>query len=218
MEELKNELEKMGRDVVEGPSESTDAAAVPQQRRAPKRKAASAAAPTKASDLDMVAADMTVNQLQLALTAHHVVPPKGAKKAALVKMLDKARNDSVMGAGGLTGGLAASAASAAAADASSHSTRTSQRTPAAVAQKRKQKSGAAAASANKRKTGPARAAPARATAEESAAAVGQEQDEADPVLLAAEMAATALKDLAYSDLMNECEVRGLNPWQSKEEL
>ena len=217
MEELKSELEKLGRDVVEGPPESTDAAVVP-QRRAPKREAASAAVSTKASDLDMVAADMTVNQLQQALTAHHVVPPKGAKKAALVKMLDKARNDSAMAPGGLVGGLAASANSAAAAEASSHSTRTSQRTPAVVAPKRKQKSSAATEPASKRKSGSTRAAPARATTKESAAAVGQQQDVADPVLLAGEMAANAVKDLAISDLMNECEARGLSPWQSKQEL
>ena len=219
MEELKNELEKLGRDVVEGPSES-HAAAAPQRRRAPQRKAAAAAAASTVSDIDLVAADMSIKQLQQALAYHHVEPPKGAKKAALVKMLDKVRSDSERGPSGLAGGLSAMAASATSTNsADAHgprqSTRKKRPPPAAVAQKRKQKPTARAAPASKRKKSTKRGASTEVVVDD----METETEEADPILVAGEMAATAVKQLDYNELMKACEVRGLeDPWLGKDEL
>eukprot|EP01043_Picozoa_sp_COSAG02_P061429 COSAG02_NODE_8258_length_2639_cov_1.270866_3_plen_190_part_00 len=189
MEELKNELEKLGRDVAEVPSEGIDPA--PQTRRQSTRKAVTGAVSSKAADIDMVAADMTVKQLQAALSSHHVVPPKGAKKAALVKMLDKARVDS---------------------DASSR------KKQAPSAQKRKPKSSTLVAQTNKRKKATKGGAKSEAAAEESTTRAVEEKDDADPVVAAGEMAAIKAEKFDYSVLMKACEVRGLESFASRVEL
>ncbi len=189
MEELKNELEKLGRDVAEGPSLGIDD--VPQTRRQSTRKAVTGAGSSKAADIDMVAADMTVKQLQAALSSHHVVPPKGAKKAALVKMLDKARMDSAASSGKNHG---------------------------PSGQKRKPGSSTLAAPTNKRKKPNKGGAKSEAAAEESTTRVDEEQDGADPVLAAGKMAATKAEKLDFSVLMKACEVRGLDSFASRVEL
>jgi hypothetical protein len=199
MDELKNELEKLGRDVVDGPSEGIDDAE-PQKRRQSTRKVVTSAVSSKAGDIDMVAADMTVKQLQAALSSHHLVPPKGAKKAALVKMLDKARIHSA------TGGEAAPAA------------KKKQAPPSSGAQKRKQKSSPPAALTNRQKKANKRGATAEAAAKKSTTRVDEDQDDADPILAAGEMAVTKAQELDFSVLMNECEVRGLDPLGPRAQL
>lgn len=220
MDELKNELEKMGRDVVQGPSEA-DAPASPKKRRAPKRKAAKVASVVRACDTDMVAADMTVKQLHQALKYYHVLPPPSAKKPALVKMLDKARDDSVTRSSRSSGGVLTSSVAgvtSAAANELGTSRRKKRQPPAAVAQKRNHGSSTATAPASNRKKRTRQDATGKALTEHSKAATHKENEEDDPVLRAGEMAATAVKQLSYSDLMKACEVRGLDPWQGREDL
>lgn len=199
MDELKNELEKEGRDVVEGPSHGTDDAE-PQRRRQSTRKVVKDAVSSKAADIDMVAADMTVKQLQAALSAHHLEPPKGAKKAALVKMLDTARIDRAAG----------SQAAAA--------TRKKKVPPRLGGQKRKNESSTLAPSTNKRKKASKRGATAEAAEEEPSTRVDEEQNDADPAVVAGEMAATKARELDMSVLMKACEVRGLDEWGPRDQL
>jgi hypothetical protein len=244
VDELKTELEKVGREVMEGPSTQVeDAAAAPQKRRAPKRKAAAAAAapsPVRPEVLDMVAADMSVKQLQQALKHYNVPVTASAKKAALVKMLDKARNDSAAGAGGAAaGGLAAMAASAGGKAGRRGRASTGGAAPAPRQPTRKQRASAPAAAAaavgtGKRGKKRPRGGAAAAAAVAAAAADGDEpeggeaddkeeqedevEEEGDPVAMAEAMAAQAISQLAYNELMKACIVRGLDEWGSKEEL